>query len=49
MDQFRTIAFSIVAETRALFVNDEESFSNENDQGVNQNLNQGQSPLGWSF
>jgi hypothetical protein len=40
---------SIVAETRALFINDEESFSNENDQGVNPNLNQGQSPLGGTF
>lgn len=40
---------SIVAETRALFINDEESFSNENDQGVNPNLNQGQSPLAGTF
>jgi hypothetical protein len=39
----------IVAETRALFINDEESFSNENGQGVNPNLNQGQSPLAGTF
>ena len=40
---------SIVAETRALFINDEESFSNENDQGVNPNLSQNQSPLAGTF
>lgn len=37
------------AETRALFTNDEESFSFENGQGVNQNLAQNQSPLAGAF
>lgn len=39
----------IQAETRALFTNNEESFSFENDQGVNQNIRQDQSPLAGEF